>query len=243
MERNMSERTKWVSRTLAVIWAIVGVKTAYGLIVYLFSSGIVFSLAHYFGGLIVIVLGTALCSFFFWLAIRLWMQFESRHVRLCAAIPAILIFGLATEFIRKTIEDASVIYWPAAKDMVVEAQIPAFIGLFAAGVCYLVVKRFLFFLLKVKEDIDADKFRHSRILYFVILSVFLWSMLMGIAIYFDDKYINLYDNRFFWYPFAALIVPLLAAVLFYKICIWLFVTKPLKALQSNPTGLVPASKE
>lgn len=243
MEQNMSERMKWVSRTLAVIWAIVGIKTAYGLIVYLFSSGVVFSLAHYFWGLIVIALGTALCSFFFWLAIRLWTQFESRHVRLCAAVPAILIFGLAAEFIRKIIEDVSVTYWPAAKNMVIEAQIPAFIGLFAAGICYLIVKRFLFFLLKVKEDIDAEKFRQSRTQYFVILSVFFWSMLMGIAIYFDDKYINLYDKRFFWFPFAALIIPLLTAVLFYKICIWLFVTKPLKVLQSKPTGLFSASKE
>lgn len=224
MERIISERAKWISRTLAAISAILGFQAGFTLLQYVFSTPITLSPGVLLFGFLMTVIAVSLCSFFFWLAVRLWTDFEQKHIRLWALIPAIIVYTVVSLWVEDSLKSIITEYVPDVDFIHITTGFSAFIGLLAAGISYLWIKRLLFFLLEQTEIIDTVRFRKNRQTYFRWLSIFFWSMLMSVFMFLEmNDYIN--SRTQFWYPFTALIIPLFSAWLFYKLCQSLFITR------------------
>jgi len=200
------------------------------------AEGAIVFFQHLLGGFIVIVLATTLCSFFFWLAIRLWTKVEQKHIRLWALMPTILVFFVIAIWVSDAVEALLMSCWPDADISWIATEIALFEALLLTGIVYVAVKRLLFFLLERTELITPFDFRKNRKRYFFWLSFCLWGMLFSFS-ELPRKIGHMAIWEHDWYCFAALLLPIAAAMLFYKLCLWLFVTRPFKAMQPKPAGV------
>jgi hypothetical protein len=226
----MSERARWISRSLAAVVFLISVRIAYVLIKYLFAAEFTLSAGAIFFEVLFLIIGVGVCSFFLWLAVQFWTQFEPAHIRLLAAIPALWVFyaiGVGGDYYcREYVE----LYWPDIDISTHLTGVGMFVSLLVAGIVYLGAKRLLFRLLELTELVKPLSFKKSRLKYFGVLAFFFWGMLLSLSrlpLELDCRRIH----QSWWFPFAVLLIPLVIARIFYKLCIRFFVTRPLKRFQ------------
>lgn len=231
MEDTRTSRAKWVSRTLAVISALIGIKISLGSIKFLLRSSIPQEPVSFLIEFIMIVLAVSTCSFLFWLTVQLWTHVEQKHIKSWALMPALLVFLTIGSWTRTVVEQAMLGLLPDSDVGWFASEVSSFVALLAGGLAYWGVKRLLFYLLQLHETIVFTPFQNSRKAYFWWLSFFLFGIFISAT---ASITINLRPGDQPWFPFAAFLLPLVAAVVFYKICVHLFITKPLKAMEQTP---------
>lgn len=177
----------------------------------------------------------AICSFFFWLAVQFWTNFEPAHIRFLAFIPALLMFFVMGMWFDDWIQILLGYFFPNTEISRSLVGKSTFFSLLAGGVVYHWSKRLLFKLLERTELIKLPHFRNARKQYFGWLALFFWGAISSVFQLLDNLgYINMIED--WWAPFVLLLAPLLLAVIFYKLCVHLFVTRPLKRLQPESAG-------
>lgn len=231
MEQVLSQRTRWVSRSLAAIAFMIAVRIAYGLITYVFTTELTFSAGSLFFEFAFIICMVGACSFFLWLAVRFWTQFEPAHILLLAAIPALLVSGVIAVWLPEWLEIVVQEYRPEADVVSPLTGASLFVGVLAAGIVYLWTKRLLYSLLKLTELIKPIQFRVARKQYLGWLAFFFWSALFSVFFFLGD--VNCVDIHNGGLSFFFILLSPLVAMIFYKFCFYCFVTRPLKRLQAE----------
>jgi hypothetical protein len=98
------------------------------------------------------------------------------------------------------------------------------------------LKRLIFYSLKQREQIEPLRFARSRKIYFGFLALTVWMLIFGYWTFITEQVSEVF------LPFASIIgisIPTLIAVFFYFLCVRLFVTRPLRSIQSGISQASP----
>lgn len=244
MEQILPERAKWVSRTLALFSAVYGLWVLFWLMIEYNYSLLPQALPV---DLFYVCIRLLLCGLLFWLAFRAWKLSTSKDVWMLPLALSIIVyhgFNLAQITLVMLLDkymDISMI----ESVFVFMLTNTAFFALLAAGLVYVFLKRFFYRFLGITEQINPTILRRGGRLYFLLLSYNFFKLFYGIEDLVTSRLIPDSMPRDIDYyvkesAFYLLWIALTACL--YIIGVRLFVTKPLRAIQSetgqtSPEGL------
>lgn len=236
MEQSIPQRNEWVSRILAVISALWGMKI---LIVQFWQNVLPCLQAANLRATILSTLFTGLWgTVFILIAVLLWKHDKAKYIPRWAMFISALLFQPAARIVFVPIQAFAEVFLPAIEATRISYGSVHFFALLSAGILYLALKRLLYYWLKEEEYVDPVWFPRSRKIYFGSLAFTFWLMLGG-------GYFSVITTRHpdpkdpLWPVFSILgiLMPLGLAVCFYLVCAYLFISQRLKADRKKPEGL------
>ncbi len=226
----ISEKQKGIFRALSILSAVPALWLAYHLVLMFWRE--LFSLDS--GSLFVFVIGAFLavvCFFLLRLTLRLWTQYDLKQMNRWALLPAIFISLQIHLAISDGCESLLSRRWSELDMSFVGIEIAQFFALAAAGITYRIVKCRLYQTIDRTELINPIEFKGHRKMYFTWLSILFGFMLFSLR----ELYAPIGTDRGDMLGLPFLLLSPLLAILFYKLCVYLFVTRPLKHLQPEPS--------
>jgi hypothetical protein len=215
----MRQRVRVISRIIAVAMLCLGVKSLWEAFMALIRTKIAISATLIFEVLL-LVLVFAFSYICLHLAWKFWRQPTEKDIGWLAWVGAFLVFGgVAVIFRKLELSNAVPKYFPE-EYMFLLNGISTFISLCAAGIGFMCIKKAVSWLLEISIQEDWSKRVKARKTFFAVSAFFLWTGL-GWGLSDFNRKINP-SGRFSGYEIIVILGTLVAAIVFYYVCISIF---------------------